>query len=61
MSNDTVSATRDKVRRILTDKLGSVRLTNDDKFIVQHNSAVLFVSVEEGVQWWVRGRTSDAH
>jgi len=48
MSNAAIVSTREKVRRMLTDKLGSVMVTNDDRFLVRHNSAVVFISVEEG-------------
>lgn len=46
--NAVIASTRDKVRRILTDKLGTIRMDNDDRIIVQNNSAVLIIEVGEG-------------
>lgn len=43
-----IEQTRAKVQRILTKELGSVRVDQDDSFIVVHESAVLFIDVVEG-------------
>jgi hypothetical protein len=43
-----VDQTRTKVRRIYTQKLGSVQVGIHDEFIIKHGSAVLFVTVSEG-------------
>lgn len=44
----SIQVTREKVQRIYTQKLGSVRVGSDNEFLIQHGSANLFVSVLEG-------------
>ena len=46
MSN--IDSVRNKVQRILTQKLGPVRVDEDGDFIVEYESARLFVEVSEG-------------
>lgn len=46
----SVQDVKDKVQRILTNRLGSVQIDRDGDFFVRHESAVTFVEVEE----WVR-------
>lgn len=50
----SVGDVKEKVQRVLSNKLGSVRIDQDGDFIIEYNSAVTFVEVkkfgEEGVR-----------
>ncbi len=45
----SVEVVRTKVRRILTEKFGSVRLDHDEDFLLRFGRTRCYVSVEEGI------------
>ena len=43
----SVGDVKEKVQRVLSNKLGSVRIDQDGDFIIEYNSAVTFVEVKK--------------
>ena len=52
-----VDAVRNKVQRMLANRFGSVRVDDDGRFIITHESAVVFVRVKE----WSDNTIVDIH